>query len=363
MQTFSKCGEAVTAVAALTAGRMCLVRGCLRKALAFPTLARRLNRLHRNYHTIVLSQPRSPLGVTLVELLVVIAIIGVLVGLLLPAVQATRASARRTNCMNKLKQIGLATQLCESVHKVLPPLCVNESIGGNWQTAPIRVSGPWKGHIGGTVFVFLLPYIEQDQLYTQSNRNVNTPIGGVPLYGTSVPEYLCPDSTNVGPRTMTTVGGADLWAIGCYGANFLVFGDSVNRSTEGTTRVQSIVDGLSKTTMFTERYGTCGSGGIADSQLTRGNLWADSNETWRPTYCMNAGWPDATALANGCNMFQVRPDWVQSCDYTRAQSPHDGGIMTTFADGHVAFLPAVMDDSAWKAISDPRDGSLILQAW
>ena len=75
------------------------------------------------------------IGFTLVELLVVIAIIGLLVALLLPAVQAARESARRIECGNHLKQISVATHNCEHTYKVLPPLCVN-SIRSKWQAKP-----------------------------------------------------------------------------------------------------------------------------------------------------------------------------------------------------------------------------------
>ena len=90
-------------------------------------------------------------GFTLVELLVVITIIGILIALLLPAVQAAREAARRTQCTNNLKQLGLAILNFENTHRELPVGCFGKR----------RPNGPWLGH---TAFIQLLPFItDQDQ--------------------------------------------------------------------------------------------------------------------------------------------------------------------------------------------------------
>src|ERR1700740_2662478 len=94
---------------------------------------------------------------TLIELLVVISIIGVLVGLLLPAVQKVREAAARTKCQNNLKQIGLACHSYHSANGILPPGVLGD--GANYATAG---SGPYVG-----VLTFILPYIEMDSVYSQ----------------------------------------------------------------------------------------------------------------------------------------------------------------------------------------------------
>ncbi len=96
---------------------------------------------------------------TLVELLVVIAIIGVMVGLLLPAVQAAREAARRMSCGNNLKQIGLATHNYESAYRQMPPSRIEIGTAG----APNAHHAGWQ--------LMVLPFLEQTALFEQYNKN------------------------------------------------------------------------------------------------------------------------------------------------------------------------------------------------
>src|SRR5579871_5326538 len=119
-------------------------------------------------------------GFTLVELLVVIAIIGVLIGLLLPAVQKVREAAARAKCENNLKQIGLACLNYESAYNGLPPRC--------------QVSVPYRGW-----GVYILPFIEQQNVYSLYHFDASfyDPVNG-PAVSAPMPVYSCPSNPTAG---------------------------------------------------------------------------------------------------------------------------------------------------------------------
>jgi len=172
---------------------------------------------------------------TLVELLVVIAIIGILVGLLLPAVQAAREAARRMQCSNNLKQLGLSFQNYESALKSFP---INYATRGQ---LGFPNSGPGIANSGRSWMQMVLPYIEQNNLYTNIDFTVGlqpkssaptTPVGRNRIVAaTIVPSFLCPsDDSNEGGSLLNrsdlneTNAPADRWAVtnykACSGSNW-----------------------------------------------------------------------------------------------------------------------------------------------
>jgi prepilin-type N-terminal cleavage/methylation domain-containing protein/prepilin-type processing-associated H-X9-DG protein len=227
-------------------------------------------------------------GFTLIELLVVIAIIGVLIALLLPAVQAAREAARRAQCVSNLRQIGVALQ---NYHSALG--CFPSGWLFNSSVPPATTSQP---QFGGTfsAHVFMLPFLEQTSLYNAANFMVN--IWNSPTQGTlmnwtvsttRLQVFLCP--SDIPPNwAMSKVGslnGQTAWAPGCnywgclgsgLGYDFLCGGTYPNNACAGgapngvfgysspAIGVQSVLDGTSNTIAF----GECRIGDGNDSVTT-----------------------------------------------------------------------------------------------
>ncbi|HEV3260467.1 MAG TPA: DUF1559 domain-containing protein [Gemmataceae bacterium] len=310
------------------------------------------------------SASRKRAGFTLVELVVVVAILGVLIALMLPAVQKVRQAADRAYCANNLKQIGLATHLIHDANNVLPPLCAPNS----W--SPITRPGPYKGAVGFTVFDWLLPYLEQDALYNASNRNVNSPAGPPPnteVYAQPVKTYLCPAEPNPAGPNGTGMGssrnvGQLNWAIGNYSANYQVFGEhdapTLALRVQGAARIpQSFPNGTSNVILYAERYGTCGTSGNPDAGNTFGSLWSSSDNVWRPVFCINTFQQEPFGSGDHpCLLFQVQPNWITSCDSRRAQSPHPRGINVSVADGSVRFVSEGISARTWALVCHPSYG-------
>ena len=132
-------------------------------------------------------------GFTLIELLVVIAIIAILIALLLPAVQQARESARRTQCRNNLKQIGLALHNYENAHRIFPPSCITNPYASGTIDGISFPDGQMVGPSGFGWGALILPQLEQAPLYNQFNFNTACwSIGNKAAAATQVSTFLCP---------------------------------------------------------------------------------------------------------------------------------------------------------------------------
>ena len=309
---------------------------------------------------------------TLVELLVVIAIIGILIALLLPAVQAAREAARRIQCSNNLKQTGLASHMIYDAYRVLPPLsCAGSS-------AKMEIDGPFVRVNGATVFLWMLPYVEQQAAFDRAKsfgcaKEFATNGPPVVVEGactTVIPAFLCP--SNPGAKDgypVATYGGANKWAASCFAANYLVFGNpdagTLSLRLQGeATFDRSFPDGLSNTIIFAERYASCGYGGSPDAQYTYSCLWADSNWGFRPAFCINRGAQDPTAAGyRPCLLFQDAPHPWNECEARRANTPHPGIMNVGLGDGSVRTIDALIEEETWVNACDPRDGYVLSEAW
>lgn len=285
-------------------------------------------------------------GFTLVELLVLIAIIGVLVALLLPAVQYAREAMRRTQCANNLKQIGLGVQGHHDAMRVVPPAGVD---GSTLTDVHNRFNIPAGIEHGWTVFI--LPYMEQQPLYDKYQlakdwRSVDNKV----VRESPLPILNCPSTPNHGRLDKkNTVLGTISVAVSDYAPvtsistslNSLGVVDPLShKSPLGVIRVNSItsfsacVDGLSNTLIVAEDAGR------PARFRTRGKSFAGS--------CSGAGWTDRDAefVMDGYTLDGMTNPGRYPINVTNDNeiySFHPGGANVLYGDGSVHFLADTLD--------------------
>ncbi|MGI9429119.1 MAG: DUF1559 domain-containing protein [Bythopirellula sp.] len=324
---------------------------------------------------------KSSRGFTLVELLVVIAIIGVLVALLLPAVQAAREAARRMSCQNNLKNIGLADLGFHDVKGHFTEARTGpDGTGKRVFRIEAFLTNPLTRQ-GYSAFVMLLPYTEQDALYQRFAVDTANGVWTSGMFGPSTnwrtPEreqaiatrpdlYVCPSS---GDEPETTFAQYESWefipATGNYagvaGHRGLVFGQygvdacmlkhnntgihlyGGGSAWDSTVSLRKITDGTSNTISFGE---------VIDSHLAENsNIWSYTKrymDTFRMTdVAMNT--PPSIVGARANDNFDVNGAF---------SSRHPGGAQFAYADGHVEFVSESIDFDEYQNLStidgDPR---------
>lgn len=314
-------------------------------------------------------------GFTLIELLVVIAIIAILIALLLPAVQQAREAARRTQCKNNMKQIGLALHNYHDTFTLFPP-------GAFWSLP--ASNGCTQGgaattiHQKGSILLHLLPYIDQAPLYNQYNfslcntDNQTYPGSTKQLAQTAVSAYVCPSDTT-GPYSAggrgtqnyaacvgatTTSGANGNPNCTCPNSPFTpnVFPNTPGSNTSGmftrawrSSGIRDNLDGTSQTIYFGEVRPGCSN--------HHNNGWAFSNNgqgltsTLIPINYDSCDASTNTPASNGC---AYRCNWVTELGY---KSLHEGGAQFLMGDGAVKFFSENIDIATYNKMGAKADGN------
>ncbi|MFN9718078.1 MAG: DUF1559 domain-containing protein [Planctomycetota bacterium] len=304
---------------------------------------------------------RKSQGFTLIELLVVIAIIAILVALLLPAVQQAREAARRTQCKNNLKQIGLALHNYESTFGMFPPSRISIS-------TPMVFQQSWN--------VMVLPFLEQAPMYNQYNFNIPWfAAANDPITTTQLPAFVCPST----PGTRTTPPqtlydgitgasrtGTPIWGYNDYGSinavrnAFIVASGLPSINTRdamgglgrgpGGTRMRDITDGTSNTMLIAEDAGRpmqyirnvrglnprVGNIAFGTPFTADGWGWADINNGFSVDGGNTAGVQNTTTSSGATTI--VGNCVINCTNDSEMYSFHTGGVQTVLADGSVRFI-------------------------
>ncbi len=345
-------------------------------------------------------------GFTLIELLVVIAIIAVLIALLLPAVQTAREAARRSQCVNNLKQIGLAMMNYESANGAFPPAKIysqglaTTGYGSTNVKTPPNDPGGVGLVLNTTALTLILSQLEQAALSNAYNFSLpscaavnvapNTHLVGgstsflanTTVTSSMVSTYLCPSDIGmtIGPLTVVSGPYASLnasrsnYLLPCLryyevfsaGVMGLLYGGrphdaAIFSGSDYATKISEVTDGLSNTTLVLESR-------VEKTNVNAGGFWGQG--LWSSTHAIVY---DPTPSDKGA--------WSQywSCGLPNAPSPlgqtavnprhlgypwsnssqHPGGINVSFADGSVRFIKNSINALVWHNVQTMKNGEIV----
>lgn len=323
--------------------------------------------------------PRCKIGFTLVELLVVIAIIGILIALLLPAVQSAREAARRLQCQNNVKQIGLALHNYHSTWNRFPmgygPMVVAYGSGGSQPPGSGGAEWAWPTRIW--------PYIEQNSLNQDIPWHIN--YAGHPhadynhIAAAQIPGFLCP--SDPGSENPYNHDGACSSSPGrmhgrmSYGGNFGIGpqeGPIVPATSYATrktnerirgifsynwgARIEDITDGTSNTVATSELV-------VGVGCTIRGTHSYDEGPLYMHDYSPNDTTPDQVRWCSDADLVSPRAPCIkitkQNMMLHTSRSHHAGGVNAGLCDGSVRFISETISLPIWHAIGTPDGGEVI----
>ena len=320
-------------------------------------------------------------GFTLIELLVVIAIIAILIALLLPAVQQAREAARRTQCKNHLKQIGLGMHNYLDIHSTFPMGSYNLN-NGAWPTTGTN----WR--------TLILPMIEQGNVYSKLcfNQDCQFMAGGAAganalkgneiLKGHLVPGYICPSSiigafeNSAGVAHNNQQGVMNIQYVGIAGAARPVPGLDPNNGTfdcghgwscnngmlapNEAVKIAKCIDGTSNTMLVAEQSALVA--GLHRSSNYYGGWFG----TRHPNTVTSGACGDLWQTGTTCVRFPPNSQIVQTGateamyrNNTVINSQHTGGVQVALTDGSVRFISENVDFLTWKKLACRTDGEVI----
>ncbi len=331
--------------------------------------------------------PTRRRGFTLIELLVVIAIIAVLIALLLPAVQAAREAARRMQCVNNLKQLGLAIANYEGVAGALPPSVVVAKNGAGFWTNGWSINGR------------LLPFLEQNSAFNSVNFTLNySAADNTTVSQMIINSYICPSEIRPEPKATATsrygvasynwnVGdwfvfggvGSTMKTRGAFGANMsrtlAEFRDGLS-NTVLTSEIKTYQSVLTKCTLSTVSEPASIPSPTADPYsavpeygTSACTLNANGHGEWVDGAALETGfttaWPPNKLIRGGTTNVDV--DIVSLGEKSggptyaaiTSRSYHPGGVNSLFGDGSVRFVKSSINGITWRALGSVQGGEVV----